>query len=213
LRIIGKIKIMRNRVKITLYFLFISGLLFIPQIGTSQFSLKIGAGFQGSGIAFDSPDFSTSWRTGSHYNLNLVYGSRFYVESGLMLVSSSQTIVPKATLENPQPERLDAKLTAIHIPLILGFNVFDEDANFNFRGFGGTEMRMVAADRKDSDYDAGQFRFANFGYIFGVGASFQFLYAELAYRGGLTNIFKEDIADFKNRQHLITFTLGVHLFR
>jgi hypothetical protein len=189
------------------------GSFLVPSVAQGQLSGKLGAGFQTSGFGIETPDFSSQWRTGSHYNLTLQYGRRFYVESGLVLVNSSQRIQPEATFANPIPEPLTANLMAIHVPLKLGFHLFEESANLNFRGFGGVDMRMKVSERGNSDYDIGDFRFANFGWIIGAGVNYYFMYADLSYHGGLTSTFKSDIADFRNRQHLVMLTIGVHLFR
>lgn len=180
----------------------------------AQLSLKLGVGGQLSGFELSNPNIeSSTWQLGNNFNLTAQYGNRFFVESGFILVNSSQRINPVVDISNPNGVSLSARLTSIHVPLHVGFQLLDQDRLLNFRIFGGLDMRTVVGDRKDSDYNANDMRIANFGAVFGFGANFGIFYGDLTYHHGLTNVFKSSFDAGESNQHLVMLTVGVYLWR
>lgn len=179
----------------------------------SQVSLKAGAGFQISSITIGDNGFSTSPGWGSNYNLTAQFGSRLYVESGLQLYSSSQSITPDGSVGNPNPEALKANVTNMHIPVLIGGYFLPKDATVNAYLFGGVNLRSTIATNRNSDYSRSDFRAAHIGSVIGVGTTVSFAYAELAYDFALGDTFKRDYGSFTSRHNFFRFTLGVHLFK
>jgi hypothetical protein len=180
----------------------------------AQLSIKLGLGGQLSGFELTNPDVDvSSWRLGNNFNLTAQYGNRFFVESGLILVNSNQAIKPVVDITNPDAVTLSARLTSIHVPLHVGFQLLDQGRLLNFRIFGGLDMRTVVGDRKDSDYNSNDMRIANFGAVFGFGANFGIFYGDLTYHHGLTNVFKSSFDSGESNQHLVMLTFGVYLWR
>ncbi len=178
-----------------------------------QTSLKVGMGGHTSVINVNSMDFTSSNGFGASFAAGAQFGRRIFFETGLQVLSSSQSIEPVRSIANPQTVSLDAKLLGVHVPLLVGFHVKNTDADLNFHFLAGGNVRTIAAARTGSDYQTRDFRFANVGGLVGAGVTTGIFFGELAYDFGITDVFKSELSDDESRQNFIRLTVGVHLFR
>lgn len=165
----------------------------LASMSFGQLSIKPALGVNFSSLTdtpsgFDS-NLGVSWQIGG----SLAIGSKWYVEPGIFWWNMTQQF------SSTQSGVADASQTiaGLRIPVYVGYSLLGEDDGaFNLRVFTGPALKLITSASSDpSGLDKDDFNSTIFGWNAGAGVSFLFLFADLGYEFGLSDVYTSDYAN------------------
>ncbi|HBH05346.1 MAG TPA: hypothetical protein DDX92_01930 [Flavobacteriales bacterium] len=172
--------------------LFISIIAF-ASISFGQISIKPALGVNFSTMTdapsgFDS-NMGVSWQIGG----SVAIGKKLYVEPGIFWWNMTQQFSSSTAGFGDVTQ----SLAGLRIPVFVGYSLLGEDdGSFNLRVFTGPALKLITSASSDPEgLDTDDFNSTIFGWNAGAGVSILFLFADLGYEFGLSDVYSSEYAD------------------
>jgi len=178
------------------YFLIIVAWFLIHPIH-AQVSFRPQAGFNASSLTkdFEGDDFEDKW--GFQFGVDLQLGDRLYFQPGIFWESATNELKQEIKDENNK-----FTVDRIRIPAMVGYKFFGEttDRLLDFRAFTGPNIAFVVDKDLGDDalFQDNDFKNAVWGWNFGMGVDLAFLFVDVGYQFGLSEVFESAASDTRN---------------
>ncbi len=171
-----------------LFFLVI--LLAGQTILLGQFELRPTLGITRSALK-DFSEVDIKSEVGYTFGVDIMFGSRVYLQSGLHYESNKNKLYPDSGGSST------LKVSKVRIPLLVGYKLFDSNTDhfFNVRANTGPSVSFVTsvddgesalAIKKDD------FNSSVFGWNAGVGVDILVFFVDINYQFGLSDVFEDN---------------------
>ena len=154
--------------------------------GFSQFEIKGFGGMNASSLSKLEEGITQKTNLSYQLGASILFGTTFYGEFGATWAVNSQELSnPLGSVKN--------KFSAVKVPLMVGYRFFGRSENIlNLRIFAGVTANF-ATDVKigDISLDKEFYNSLLWNANFGAGIDVLFLFADLGYELGLSEVFKE----------------------
>jgi hypothetical protein len=172
----------------------------------SAVELKPAVGLTFTDFTKDPVSGTATGKAGWQLGGTLVFGERLYFEAGAFYAVKSTTV--SSTVPS-NPVELKG-VSGVRIPAMVGFRLLGgQDASFDVRAFGGASAFLVtsvdATGLTKSDFES-----PTYGAFVGAGVDVLFLFADLKYEWGLTDVSKLSTIDVGSSRSLF-LNVGVRL--
>lgn len=178
-----------------------------------QFELRPIVGITKSSVNdFTAVDFKS--QVGFAFGLDLMYGSRVYIQPGLHYETSSNKLYP----DSGGSSKL--KVSKVRIPLIVGYKLFNSDTDhfFNSRIFTGPSISLVTSVDDGNNPLAitkDHFKSPLYGWNAGIGIDILVFTFDLNYQIGLSDVFEDlniqGLEGENSRNNIFYLNAGIRL--
>jgi hypothetical protein len=176
-----------------IFFLF--SFLFATTVLYSQIEIKGLLGLNFSSFTNLEDGLSQNTLVGYQAGAGLLIGSTWYVEPGIQWVKTgTETAMDGTDL------KIKSELSYLRIPVMAGYRFFGGTENIlNLRLFAGPSLNIVTDVSVDSEsLESEEYNTAIWGLNAGLGVDVLFLFADINYEWGMSNVFSEEGFDQKN---------------
>lgn len=195
-------------------------LLFLVLAGQTlvfgQFELRPAVGITQSSLKdFTEADFNGE--VGYSFGIDLMYGSRVYIQPGIHFESDRNSIY---TDFGTFGGTYSLKVNKIRIPLLVGYKLFNSDTDhfFNVRVSTGPSISLVtSAEDENSPLIIGKddLKSSVLGWNGGVGVDILVFFLDVNYQFGLTDVFEErqflGIDNQNSKNNIFYLNAGIRL--
>lgn len=163
--------------------------------GFSQFEIKVFGGINASTLTKPVEGFSYSPNIGYQFGASVLIGKTWYVEPGIMWMKTDQEIKVDSS------SQVDNNIiSTVKIPVYIGYRFFGGSENIlNLRVFAGVTANIVTDIKyAGSSFNKDVFNGAIWGADIGAGLDVLFLFLDVGYEFGLSNVFTNESVNSKN---------------
>jgi len=186
----------------------LAALLCSVLVSQAQLTVKPSMGVNFSDFSKEA-NGSTKSKLGYQAGVGLMYGSRYYIESGLFYNVKSTEFTSSTGTSKVNAQAL---IKGIRVPLTIGAHLIgDNESLLGVRAFGGGSAYYVTSTGKD--VKVGDITRMSWGAHAGVGVDVWMFFGEASYEWSMTNVQKNvGLVDFgKHRSIYITAGLRMNL--
>lgn len=182
-------------------------MIFISAISWAQLEIKPAIGWNISRMSNDPEFAEASGRVGYQFGGSVLIGDKFYVEPGVFWSRISSKLVVKGTSSVNQEFKPD--IHGLRIPVMVGYHLLGSRKSMaDIRIFAGPSASMVL-DVKGDNLDKDDFENITWGGNVGAGVDLLFLFADMGYEFGLSQVYKND--DEKAKNHHFWMNVGIRI--
>jgi hypothetical protein len=192
--------------KLLLFVLFVS----ITFSGYTQFEIKIFGGLNGASYSGLEEGLSQNSNLGFQGGAAILFGTTWYFEPGVVWYGTNT----KLSIDSlNSAAELENRITGFKIPLMVGYRFFGRTQNLlNLRLFVGATANVVSKIKfGDIEMDKDLYNNLNWNANFGLGLDIWFLYLELGYELGLSEIYTSESALNLLKQNDLYINLGFRM--
>jgi hypothetical protein len=178
-------------------YLLIIVALFLIQTAQAQLSFRPQAGFNASSLTedFEGDDFEDKW--GFQFGADLQIGNRLYFQPGIFWESATNELKQEIKDDNNK-----FTVNRIRIPFMIGYKFFGEttDRLLDIRAFTGPNAAFVVDKDLGDDalFQDNDFKDSVWGWSVGMGVDLAFLFVDVGYQFGLSEVFESATSDARN---------------
>lgn len=192
------------KIKILFVLLFLS----FTFIGSSQLEIKGFGGINASTLTSPVEGLTYSPNVGYQFGASVLVGKTWYVEPGVTWMRTSQEIVIDST-----GAANDNIISLFKIPVYGGYRFFGGSQNIlNLRVFVGITANIVSdIEYAGNSFNKDVFNSAIWGADIGAGVDILFLFLDVGYEFGLSNVFTNESVDSKNNVFYVNLGFRIRL--
>ncbi len=176
---------------------------------SAQVTVRPQIGFNASSITENLPEEVLDGKTAINFGVDVQFGGRFYFQPGLMYETRKADVKP----EDRNIASVNLRVNRVRIPALIGYNLTGEPEQFlNIRAFTGPDISFaVNKDVDDNQLSFDEEDIKNFvwGWNVGAGVDIAFLFVDIGYQFGLSNILENVEANPKNNLFYINGGLSL----
>jgi len=156
--------------------------------GFSQFEIKGFGGVNASSLSNLEEGFTQKSNVSYQVGASILFGTTFYGELGATWAVNSQTITDPLDAVSAK-----STISGVKVPLLVGYRFFGRSENLvNLRLFlGATANFATGVKLGDISLDKDFYNSLLWSANFGAGIDVLFLFADLGYELGLSEVFKD----------------------
>jgi hypothetical protein len=169
----------------------------------SQMVIKPAIGMNFTSLTDDPINYSSSGRFGWQLGGTLTFGDKFYFEPGIFWMKNNWEL---QELNQATETTFTNDISSLRIPAFVGINILGDKKATNLHIFGGpTGMIVTKVNTGSTGLTKSDFAPVIYGIDAGAGVSFKKFFIDAGYEWGLTQIYKDDPNQAKNRGLWINF--------
>ena len=165
---------------------------------SAQVTVRPQIGFNASTITNDLPQEVLDGKSGIQFGVDLQFGGRFYFQPGLLYEGRKADVKPV----DENIADVNYTVNRIRIPALIGYNITGEPEQFiNIRLFTGPNISFAVnkdVDDNQLSFDKDDIRNFIWGWNAGAGLDLAFIFVDVGYEFGLSEIFKDLESSPKN---------------
>lgn len=185
----------------------------IYNISQGQITFRPLVGLNSTTLTSDFSDAEWQRAAGYQVGLDVQFGNRIFFQPGIHWELINSDLVPREVIQNINT---NFKATHIRIPLLVGFRLFSEENTslLNFRFFTGPDIAFSVKNSEHSflgiDLSSDQYQRLHWSWNGGIGIDFLFLFADIGYKVGLSDYFRESAGN-DARSNIFYGNIGLRL--
>lgn len=165
---------------------------------SAQITVRPQIGFNASSITEDLPEEVLNGQTAINFGVDIQFGGRLYFQPGLMYEGRKADVEP----EDQNIGSVNLRVNRIRIPALVGYNITGEPEQFlNIRAFTGPDISFAVnkdVDDNQLSFDKDDIKNFVWGWNVGAGVDIAFLFVDIGYQFGLSEILDDVEASPKN---------------
>ncbi len=170
-------------------------LVFTGLVAHAQFDIKIHAGSNTLSVK-QNPSFGNlNPKAGLQFGGSVAIGKKFYVEPGVFIWAINQEI----SFDSIQGSSYGHRVGGWRFPLHIGYSIIKQSNDFlNLRVFTGVVYNYLNTINSDlPNVTLDNYNKSQWGINAGLGFSIWFVFIDLGYEWGLTEIFRDHNAKYQ----------------
>lgn len=176
---------------------------------SAQITVRPQIGFNASSITEDLPEEVLNGQTAINFGVDIQFGGRLYFQPGLMYEGRKADVEP----EDQNIGSVNLRVNRIRIPALVGYNITGEPEQFlNIRAFTGPDISFAVnkdVDDNQLSFDKDDIKNFVWGWNVGAGVDIAFLFVDIGYQFGLSEILDNVEASPKNNLFYINGGLSL----
>lgn len=191
-------------------FIFLMAIIAIPFSTQAQFKFKPSFGINFAHFKKGNSVLALDGQTGFSAGISLAIGKKFIVEPGVFWEKDNYEV---KSAEDAFEGVVKGDYNSLKIPLYLGYYIIgDSKSTFGLRILAGPSAKFTLGASSDEiggigDIGKDDIKNAIWGVKAGAGVDFLFLFAELGYNWGLSDVFKNYDSNSQTNHFELTFGL------
>jgi len=189
------------------------GIIAVPFATLAQLKIKPAFGINFAHIKDSEGNFAIDGQTGFQAGGSIQFGKKFVVEPGVFWQKDKYEI---KSVDDAFSGVISGHYSSLKIPLYLGFYIIgDAKSTLGIRVFGGPSAKFNIGAGSDeiggiTEIGKDDIKNAIWGVKAGAGVEFMFLFAELGYNWGLSDVFSGDrFGDVDSQTNHFELTFGL----
>jgi hypothetical protein len=178
--------------------------------GFSQFEVKAFIGINGATYKGLAEGLSQSSNLGYQGGAAILFGTTWYFEPGVVWYGTSTSLSVDSIGSG---QNIKNNITGLKVPLMVGYRFFGRTENLlNLRLFVGASADFISKIKFDEvEWDKDLYNDVNWNANFGFGLDIWFLYLELGYELGLSEIYNSNSFGNLLKQNDLYVNLGFRI--